>query len=85
MGWAIFFFVYLVISIAMAKRYYLRRHGVPGSTGGPGTGTAGYIGLAWPITIFLARVRNPSPCYHMVHIAARNRAREILAMRRQEG
>ncbi len=85
MAGAIFFIIYFVVSVAMARRYYRRRHGVRPYPGAPGLWAASYIGMVWPITTFLAGVRDPALCYDPVHVQARNRAREILAMRRAEG
>jgi len=61
MGWflAVLALTYFGIGVFLAKRYYLRRHGVAATSGDRGLSTAGFIGLNWPLTVWFAAVRNP--------------------------
>jgi len=73
MGWflAVLALTYFGIGVFLAKRYYLRRHGVAATSGDRGLSTAGFIGLNWPLTLWFAAVRNPETCKHHHHALER--------------
>lgn len=71
--------VYEFIGVAVAKGWYLKRHGVPIKIIGGGTtalfSSATPIMLAWPLALMLPRYRDPELCRHHHHILARDEAR----------
>jgi hypothetical protein len=83
------FVVYFITSVVVGRRYYARRHGVLISPGAAGSVTAAYIGFAWPVTIWMEAVREPSLCGHHQHVLRRNQLRAEIEMveqlRREEG
>lgn len=80
---------YLIALRVVGRRYYARKHGVLARPGGVGTMGAGLVGLAWPITVWMTSVRNPSLCSHHSHVLARNQLRAeielVEQLRREEG
>jgi len=73
MGWflAVLALTYFGIGVFLAKRYYLRRHGVVATSGDRGLSTAGFIGLSWPVTVWFAAIREPETCKHHHHALKR--------------
>lgn len=54
---------YFVVGRFVASRYAERRHGMATtSLFDPGAIGAALVGLAWPATMFMERVRHPQPC-----------------------
>lgn len=57
----------------VARRYFMRRHGVSLEKGEQGMVEALAISAIWPISIFLQSVRNPTSCSHHRHILEHDR------------
>ncbi|WIX87767.1 hypothetical protein [Amycolatopsis sp. DG1A-15b] len=68
--------IYLIAATVVAKWYFARRHGVAPSKGDTGTVTAGLVGLAWPLSVWLPQVRRPEPCGHHGHVLGRQQVRQ---------
>jgi hypothetical protein len=80
--------VYVIGLRVVARRYYARKHGILLSVGGVGAMRAALVGMAWPVTMWLAEVRNPPRCSHHNHVLERNRLRAeielVEELRREE-
>jgi hypothetical protein len=91
MGWLTAAIVvgYLIGLRLVARRYFLRRHGVTIQGGDQGALFAAMVGLFWPVTLLLAATREPAFCDHGRHVLARGRImeeiRQIEEIRRREG
>ena len=75
MGWFIAALViaHLVGVRIVARRYFARRHGVSFEQGEVGTMRAVWVGVCWPIAIWLPAVRHPRRCTHHRHVLERGR------------
>lgn len=91
MGWLIFaaMLAYFIMAVVIARRYFLRRHGLSARSGDVGAVVAGMVGLLWPISLLLPGVRRPTLCSDHGHVLERNRIREeiraVEALREAEG
>jgi hypothetical protein len=66
---------YLIGVRVTARRYYLRRHGVPIESSTIGRGVAGYVGIIWPAALFFEPLKNPQLCMHFSHVEQRQALR----------
>ncbi len=89
MAVAIIVVVYLIAASFCAKWYFRRRHGVSAAKGEPGTLAAGFIGLLWPVSVFLPAVRHPRTCGHHRHVLEHerlmNEVRAVEQLKEQRG
>jgi hypothetical protein len=73
----------------VARRYFVRRHGVSLEKGEKGMTEALAIAAIWPVTIFVDSVKNPTRCNHHRHILQNNRImseiNQITDMKRNRG
>jgi hypothetical protein len=70
MGWFVLalVIVYLIGVRVVARRYFVRRHGVSLERGEPGGLRAAWVGGAWPITMWLPSIKQPPRCNHRRHL-----------------
>jgi len=91
MGWMIaaLVLIYLGGLRYVARRYFARRHGVSLEKGEQGVLSASMIGAAWPLTVFLSSVREPTMCGHHRHVLRHAQLTEEIRradeVRRQRG
>jgi hypothetical protein len=91
MGWVIAILVVAYFGMAkyVGSRYYARRHGIGWVPGGQGVNIAAWIGLTWPVTLWLSWVRDPKMCNHHRHVLEHARVRaeieQVEEFKRQRG
>jgi hypothetical protein len=58
---------YLVVAVVVAKMHYSARHGISYGMHTPIFNTSSFVGLVWPVSMFVKSWRNPIRCSHPHH------------------
>lgn len=66
--------IYLVGGWWYMRVWFARRHGVGFDKKDSGAYSAAYVGIIWPIAIFVPSIKYPQLCTHSHHVLARQQA-----------